>query len=73
MEASMSEKQDDAIRDVLDIAAADGDPDTLIWVCRDIPGNHVGGPECFCCPLPFRPDEPTDDIMAQLEAAQRLN
>lgn len=33
----------------------DGEP--LIWVCRDIEGDHVGGPECFCCPRAFTVDE----------------
>lgn len=33
----------------------EGEP--LIWVCRDLPGDHVGGPECFCRPRAFTADE----------------
>lgn len=26
---------------------------TRIVICRDIPGDHIGGPDCWCCPGVF--------------------
>jgi len=26
-------------------------------ICRDLPGEHVGGPGCWCCPGIFDPDD----------------
>lgn len=34
-------------------------PSLWIFLCRDIPGNHIGGELCFCIPIPVRFD---DDI-----------
>ncbi len=28
-----------------------------IVICRDIPGDHVGGPDCFCIPGCFSIDD----------------
>lgn len=25
------------------------------WLCRFLPGEHIGGPACWCVPLVFRP------------------
>lgn len=33
------------------------DREPLIYVCRDIEGDHVGGPNCFCNPRGFKIDE----------------
>jgi hypothetical protein len=35
----------------------DPDREPLIYVCRDIEGDHVGGPDCFCNPRGFKLDE----------------
>ena len=45
----------------------------LIWVCRDLPGEHVGGPACFCCPTRIDGDDPrtTEQIIEQVERDQR--
>lgn len=29
--------------------------EALIIVCRDIPGEHLGGPECWCLPYEIDP------------------
>jgi hypothetical protein len=42
-----------------------------IWVCRDVAGEHVGGPECFCCPLVFDADTPLEIMDAAMQSAQR--
>lgn len=35
----------------LNALALDGaDAPELLYVCRDFPGEHIGGPECFCHP-----------------------
>lgn len=31
-------------------------------ICRDLPGDHVGGPDCWCCPGIFEAD---DDVGIQ--------
>lgn len=33
------------------------DGDFEIVVCRAIPGEHVGGPDCWCCPYVLRTEE----------------
>lgn len=38
------------------------EPKPLIWVCRDIEGDHVGGPDCFCAPHGFTVDELGDGV-----------
>lgn len=43
----------------------------LIYVCRDIPGEHVGGPECFCSPTVHTADETTEEIVEASAAASR--
>lgn len=46
-----------------------------IVVCRDIPGDHIGGPECFCCPtiVEIGPATTDEEVHAIVEAAQRMN
>lgn len=29
----------------------------LVYVCREIPGEHAGGPDCFCSPQAFTADQ----------------
>jgi hypothetical protein len=29
----------------------------IIVICRDIPGDHIGGPECWCGPWIVRADD----------------
>lgn len=55
-------------------AIAHGNPEEPeIWVCRDILGDHAGGPECFCDPYRILADDPrtTDQIIADIEARER--
>jgi len=33
------------------------DGDARIVICRDLPGEHLGGPDCWCCPMVLRPDD----------------
>lgn len=37
--------------------AGSDDDIVLITICRDIPGDHVGGPDCWCCPDTFGADD----------------
>lgn len=32
----------------------------VVWICRDIPGDHVGGPKCFCGAYPMNPNDEAD-------------
>jgi hypothetical protein len=32
---------------------------SLIWVCRAVPGEHVGGPDCWCSPYQL---DPSDEV-----------
>lgn len=32
------------------VSKLDGEEIEWIVICRDIPGDHIGGRECFCCP-----------------------
>jgi hypothetical protein len=43
----------------------------VMYVCRDIPGSHAGGPECFCCPTVHDPDDDLSAILAAAGAANR--
>lgn len=47
--------------------------DILIYVCREFPGFHIGGPDCFCVPTIYNADATSDEIMAACEAANRRN
>lgn len=40
-----------------------------IWVCRDMLGEHVGGPGCFCLPRVVDADDEVG-IQALLRASQ---
>ena len=54
-------------------AARNCDDDAgLLIICRDIPGDHIGGPDCFCCPVTVSADLTTDQIMDIMQAAQRV-
>lgn len=35
----------------------DDDAPVLITICRDIHGDHTGGPDCWCCPSTFGGDD----------------
>lgn len=37
-------------------------PPALIVICRDLPGDHLGGPGCWCIPGVFDVD---DDVGIQ--------
>lgn len=55
-----------------EIEAVDEDDEVaLITICRDMPGEHTGGPDCFCFPGTFAMD---DDVGIQeyLERGQFL-
>lgn len=49
----------------------DDDEDALIIVCRDIPGRHTGGPNCFCNPMAFRASEPMEEIERVMAVANK--
>jgi hypothetical protein len=40
----------DAIKKALELVKESGQSAELV-ICRDIPGHHTGGEECFCDPL----------------------
>ena len=40
----------DAVEEAIRIVKEAGRSAVLI-ICRDIPGNHTGGEDCFCDPL----------------------
>lgn len=45
----------------------------LIFVCRDIAGDHVGGPECFCNPVVFSASESLEHIECVMDTANLPN
>lgn len=51
----------------------ENDDEGLLVVCRDIPGQHTGGQDCFCCPVTFTMDASSDEIMSRMEVAGRMN
>lgn len=36
----------------------DGEEIGYLYICRDVPGVHNPGPDCWCCPLEIREDDP---------------
>jgi len=48
----------EAIRKAIDLVKAKGLSAELI-ICRDIPGEHTGGEDCFCSPkvIEIHPEE----------------
>ena len=48
----------EALRKALEIVKASGRSAELV-ICRDIPGHHEGGEECFCDPkiMQINPEE----------------
>lgn len=45
------------------------DPESLLWVCQDVPGNHTGGPDCFCGPEVARIED--DSAVKALQERRR--
>jgi hypothetical protein len=45
--------QDDAVAAARRFADEEMEERPEIVICRDIPGDHVGGPDCFCIPGRF--------------------
>lgn len=35
---------------IADQPGADTEAGPAVWVCRDMPGEHAGGPGCWCVP-----------------------
>jgi hypothetical protein len=47
--AFMEGYRKDAVERAIEIVRKSGRPAELI-ICRDIPGHHTGGEQCFCDP-----------------------
>lgn len=46
-----------------------------IIICRAVPGEHVGGPDCWCVPHRIYANDirSTEDLILAVEAAERPN
>jgi hypothetical protein len=40
-------------------------------ICRDVAGEHTGGPFCFCRPIAVPADLPQDEIERQVNLANK--
>lgn len=50
------------IRDEARTDLLEEDDDGRIIVCRNIPGDHTGGPDCWCLPYVI---DPSDEVQVQ--------
>lgn len=38
------------------------DDEAYLIICKDIPGQHIGGRDCFCCPLVISANKSIEEI-----------